>query len=165
VGYFYSMCLFVSLNSVHRFYAVLGIVLDVPDKIVIWAYRRQRECNPSEAPFYFECLSTVAAGRARGTMSEDLLIEVATLQSQGEFTRTEHNKACMSLGIDPNEQDEDLIIGTFHARLADAPRQESQLRNALRIMARQRHSSRLDFATRRGWPMIHIIMQTLRADR
>jgi len=150
----------LSLNLPHSFYAVLGIVSDVSDKIVYWAYCRQRECNPREAPFYFECLSTLAHGRR----SEELSVHAATLQSQGEFTRTEHSEACKYLGIDPNEHDEDLIIGIFHARLADAPRQESQIRSAMQIMARQRRSSKLEGAAQKGRSITVSYIWVSRAD-
>lgn len=123
----------------HPYYASLGIVADVTDQIVIWAYHRQCQCDPDRAAYYFECLSGIAEGRG----SEILQLEVAKLGSQGTFTRTDLVAAYKQLVVDPTEKDEDLIIGIFRSRLADSPTQETQLRDSLRIIGRARNSAKM----------------------
>ncbi|EWC48002.1 hypothetical protein DRE_02884 [Drechslerella stenobrocha 248] len=116
----------------HPMYASLGAQSDFSDRLLSWAYKRQKECDPINAPYYFDCLTDLANGRK----SEDLQMDVATLRSQGEFTSTDVKNAYAQLGITYGHQVEDYIKGSFHARLADAPRQESSLREALGIIGR-----------------------------
>ncbi|KAA8894285.1 hypothetical protein FN846DRAFT_786629 [Sphaerosporella brunnea] len=128
----------------HPYYAVLGLVPEVGDRIVSWAYNRQQELNPDDLPFYFECFKLLASGRN----SEALQVEVATLQSQGAFTTSDLTEAYKALGINPNEPDEELIIGIFRSRLQDSPRQESSLRSHLNIIGTRRQSDKLKAASR-----------------
>ena len=132
--------------SAHRCYAALGIVLDVKDDIIKWAYNRQRLCNPRDAPYYLQCLSTLANGRA----SEDLQFETMKLKSEGEYTTDDIIESYKQLGINPNESDEDLIIGTFRSRLSDSPGQETVLREHLRIIGRSRDSAKISGVARKG---------------
>lgn len=130
----------------HRFYAALGVVLDVKDDIIKWAHARQRLCNPPDAPYYLQCLSTLGKGRH----SEILQFETMRLKSQGEYTTEDIEDSYKKLGINPNESNEDLIIGTFHSRLKDSPRQETELREHLRIIGRSRDSNKISGVARKG---------------
>ncbi|KAK6352819.1 ubiquitin-specific protease ubp2 [Orbilia brochopaga] len=116
----------------HPMYASLGAVSDFSDKLLFWAYTRQKECDPGKAPYYLDCLTDIATGRK----SEDLQLQVATLRSQGEVTTTEIRNAYAALGINPNHNDENYIIGCFHAHLSDAPKSEAILRESLGIIGR-----------------------------
>lgn len=119
---------------------------DVKDPIVLWTYERQRDCDPAEAPYYFQCLNVLANGRN----SEMLQLEAVKLRSQGEYTTDDVTDACKSLGIDSKERNEDLIIGIFRSRLADSPRQETQLRESLRIIGKSRDSAKISLVARKG---------------
>ncbi|RVD85020.1 uncharacterized protein DFL_003353 [Arthrobotrys flagrans] len=111
----------------HPMYASLGANWDFSDNLLFWAYQRQKECDPENAPFYFDCISELATGRR----SEDLLLQVVTLRSQGEFSRSDVKNAYHRLGITTDFDNESFIIGNFQSRLSDAPRQEMELREGL----------------------------------
>jgi hypothetical protein len=129
-----------------RAYAVLGVVADVNDRIILWAYNRQRDCNPNGTPLYFEHLSVLANGRN----SDTLQLEVAKLRSQGAFTMEDLENACRALGVESTETDEELIIGIFRSRLSDAPRQEAQMREHLRVIGQVRNSFKIKQAAQKG---------------
>ncbi|KAF8541938.1 hypothetical protein BDD12DRAFT_827425 [Trichophaea hybrida] len=131
----------------HPAYAVLGVVADVNDAIILWAYDRQRECNPNGTPLYFEFLSVLATGRA----SDTLQIEVAKLRSQGAFTMKDLEEACKALGVSSSSTNEDLIIGIFRARLKDAPRQEPQMREHLRVIGQAKNSAKIKQAAQKAF--------------
>ncbi|KAK6506337.1 ubiquitin-specific protease ubp2 [Arthrobotrys conoides] len=111
----------------HPAYSNLGANLDFSDGILFWAFERQKECDPDNGPFYFDCLCGLATGRH----SEELQLHVATLRSQGEFSRTDVKNAYSELGITTDFDNENFIIGNFQSRLSDAPRQEMALRESL----------------------------------
>ncbi|KAK6346030.1 ubiquitin-specific protease ubp2 [Orbilia blumenaviensis] len=111
----------------HPMYTCLGAQADFSDDLLFWAYKRQKECDPANAPFYFDCISDLASGR----QSEELQLQVVTLRSQGEFSASDVKNAYHQLGITTEFNNENFIIGCFHARLSDAPRQEVALREAL----------------------------------
>ncbi|KAF3939283.1 hypothetical protein ABW19_dt0209123 [Dactylella cylindrospora] len=116
----------------HPMYASLGAQSDFSDNLLSWAFQRQKECDPKNSPYYFECLTDLANGRK----SEDLQLQVATLRSQGEFTSSDVRDAYRGLGLTPGAKDENLIIGTFHARLSDAPKHEASLKEYLNLIGR-----------------------------
>ncbi|KAF3915703.1 hypothetical protein AA313_de0209928 [Arthrobotrys entomopaga] len=116
----------------HPMYASLGAQSDFSDRLLFWAYQRQKECDPIHAAYYFDCLTDLAHGRK----SEDLQFEVATLKSQGEFTTTDIREAYKSLGVSEGSTDESYIIGSFQSRVTDAPRHEPALRESLSIIGR-----------------------------
>lgn len=128
------------------FYEALGVVEDVKDHLIFWAYNRQRDCNPSDGPYYFQCLNVLAQGRS----SDMLSFEAVRLKSQGEFTTEDFKDACKAIDIGIDVTDEDLIIGIFRSRLADSPRQETQLREHLRIIGKTRNSAKILLAARKG---------------
>ncbi|KAI5806349.1 hypothetical protein EDC01DRAFT_609601 [Geopyxis carbonaria] len=121
----------------HPYYASLGSIAEFSDLLLLWAFSRQRTCDPDNASYYFECLVEIANGRN----SEILQLEVAKLRSQGEFTSMDFLDAARALGIEnPNTMDEELVIGIFRARLTDSPRQEAQMREHLSIIGKYRKS-------------------------
>ena len=142
-GFFLILIFF----SVHRSYAVLGVVADVPDPIILWAYNRQRERNPRGTPLYFQHLTVLANGRG----SETLQLEVGKLRSQEVYYTLDDVKAAYELfNLKESEQDEQLIIGTFNSRLKDAPRQETEMRKNLQIIGQFRDSEIIKQAAQKG---------------
>ncbi|KAG0642222.1 hypothetical protein HOY80DRAFT_1008062 [Tuber brumale] len=123
----------------HPHYAGLGAVADMSDDLINWAYQRQRACDPVNAPYYFECFESIAKGRK----SESLQFEVARLRSEGQFSTNDLESSYKSLGVDPVTSDDDLIIGVFKSRLADAPRQEGPMREDMRIIGTARRSEKI----------------------
>lgn len=114
---------------------------------MLWAYHRQRNCDAELAPYYLECLSGLATGRE----SEALQVEVATLRSQGEFSRSDILKAYKALNIDLRNKDEDHIIGVFKSRLIDAPMHEASMREQLGIIGKALKSPKIQQVARKGW--------------
>jgi len=117
------------------------------DGLINWAYERQRACDPVNTPYYFECFESISKGRK----SENLQFEVAKLRSEGQFSTSDLENSYKSLGVDPTS-DDDLIIGVFKSRLADAPRQEGPMREDMRIIGTARRSEKiLSFAKLGEW--------------
>jgi ubiquitin carboxyl-terminal hydrolase 25/28 len=121
-------------------------VSDFTDNLVLWAYNRQRNCDTESAPYYLECLSGLAAGRK----SEALQVGVATLRSQGEFSRSDILEAYKALNIDFRNRDEDLIIGVFKSRLIDAPIHEASMREQLGIIGKALKSPKIQQVAQKG---------------
>lgn len=103
---------------------------DFSDTLIFWAYERQRACDIENNPYYFECLAGIAMGRH----SEMLNLEVAKARSEGAYTLSDVTTCYKSFNIATGATDEDLIIGVFRSRLADAPRQEHQMRANLKTI-------------------------------
>jgi ubiquitin carboxyl-terminal hydrolase 25/28 len=101
-------------------YGSLGAHLDFSDRLLLWAYMRQKSCDPANSPYYFACLANLT----NGWKSEELEIEVVTLHSQGEYTTDDVRNAYKNIGI-PDVEDKTLIIGIFNSRLQDSPQQEA----------------------------------------
>ncbi|RPA95079.1 cysteine proteinase [Choiromyces venosus 120613-1] len=123
----------------HPHYAGIGAVGDMSDALINWAYERQRACDPFNAPYYFGCFEDIARGRE----SENLQFEVARLRSEGQFSTSDLENSYKSLDIDPVTSDDDLIVGVFKSRLADAPRQEGPMREDMRIIGTARRSEKI----------------------
>ena len=128
----------------HPSYAGLGSIADLHDELIWFAYTMQIFVDNQNSPYYLECLQTIAEGRS----SEELSTKVAIQASEGRVSLKDVRNAYYRLGIhyrDPSLLDEN-IIGTFRARLQDAPRQEAELRQYLRIIATHRNSAKLQSA-------------------
>lgn len=69
-----------------------------------------------------------------GRQSEMLNLEVAKARSEGAYTLSDVLECYESFTIPSGTTDEDFIIGVFRSRLADAPRQEHQMRANLKII-------------------------------
>ncbi|MCJ1311014.1 ubiquitin-specific protease ubp2 [Agyrium rufum] len=125
----------------HPWYAGLGTTEDMHDELLGFAYDCQISCDPSNGPYYLECLQGLAAGR----QSEELQTKAAIEASSGKSSFKDVREAYYFFGIDdPRTHDDDNIVGTFQARLADAPRQEAELRRALLIIGQDRSSARIE---------------------
>lgn len=107
----------------------------------MFAYGRQILCDPGNTPYYLECLQGIAEGRK----SEDLLCKAVLEESEGKISLKDVRNAYSELGLTPN-LDDDTIIGAFNARLSDSPKQEVQLRRALKIIGQSRNSDQIQVA-------------------
>lgn len=131
-----------------RFYASLGATADFHDDLIVFAYQRQIDVDPSNTPYYFECLQGLGEGRN----SEDLQTQAAIEASSGKIILKDIKDAYKDLGLDFKQHhlDDETIIGTFQARVSDAPRQESELRRALQIIGQSRSSKKIQFIASKG---------------
>ena len=132
----------------HPFYAGLGVTADFHDQLIIFAYQRQIDIDPTNVPYYLECLQGLGEGRK----SEDLQTQAAIEASSDKISLKDIRNAYKDLGLDYNSTllDDDTIIGTFQARVSDAPRQEQELRRALHIIGRNRWSEKIEFVASKG---------------
>ncbi|KAI9778369.1 MAG: ubiquitin-specific protease ubp2 [Peltula sp. TS41687] len=117
------------------YFVGLGAVEAFSDGLVVYAYERQKECDPDHAPFYLSWLKEVTNLRE----SELLQTKVALMESSGEISYNDINQAYQYFQADPT-WDDATIIGHFKSRLADAPRQEAEARQHLRAIGVVRQS-------------------------
>ncbi|KAJ9647333.1 ubiquitin-specific protease ubp2 [Coniosporium tulheliwenetii] len=127
----------------HPYYASLGALSDFSDNLLAFAYDRQVQCDPINAPYYFECLEDLSRGRN----SETLNMKVAMLSSEGKISRKDVSNAYAYFNIEmshvPHISD-DHIIGQFQSRLSDiAASQAPEMRRQLRIIGEARGSSKI----------------------
>jgi ubiquitin carboxyl-terminal hydrolase 25/28 len=124
----------------HPYYAGLGTVGDFADHYLLFAYHRQSTTDPSNAPYYFECIQDLAYGRQSNLLQQD----VATLASEGRLSRREIFTAFRYFNIDTEQREtvsDDYIIGLFKSRLADiAPSMVGETRKHLRTIGYARDS-------------------------
>lgn len=82
---------------------------------------------------------------AEGRKSEELVTKAVLMESEGHFSRKDILSAYRYFGLDPRsrELDDESIIGGFRSRVGDAPRQEADMRRALRIIGLDRKSTRI----------------------
>lgn len=129
---------------IFRFYEGLGARADFHDNLLIFGYERQLACDPLNEPYYLECLQCIANGRIKdGRESEDLQTKVAIEASSGKVSMKDIREAYGSFGLQGpwGHYHDETIIGMFQSRIADAPRQESDLRRALNIIGLDRGSA------------------------
>lgn len=126
-----------------RYYASLGATSDFADSLLIFAYDRQTACDPRNAPYYLECLQDLAQGRK----SEVLETKAVLMESEGQISRKDIEKAYQFFGMDPRarELDDDSIIGSFRSRVGDAPKQEAEARRELGIIGLERKSDKIQY--------------------
>lgn len=112
--------------------------------MIIFAYQKQIDIDPANTGFYLECLQGIANGRK----SEDLETKTVMEQTSDKVSNSDVRNAYKELGVPRRgDVDEDTILGTFQARLADAAKfQEEQLRRALKIIGDDRNSRKLQDA-------------------
>lgn len=120
---------------IHRYFVGLGAVEDFSDELVVYAYERQKDCDPDHAPFYLSWLQEIAGRRG----SELLQTKVALMESSGEISYRDINHAYQYFQANPT-WDDATIIGAFRSRLEDAPRQEAEARQHLRAIGVVRQS-------------------------
>ncbi|KAL3426220.1 ubiquitin carboxyl-terminal hydrolase [Phlyctema vagabunda] len=122
----------------HPFYACLGATANFTDGYIGWAYDQQIRCNPSNKPYYFDCLEDLAKGRSSAELEEKIMIA----KSLGELGLKEIEEAYKFLGLDPSQIESDQhVIGLYNSRIASAPRQKQEARDSLRIIGNHRNSS------------------------
>lgn len=132
----------------HPCYAGLGALSDFHDKLLIFAYDRQIACDPVSIPYYLECLQIVAMGRN----SDELQTKAAIESTQDRMSLKDIRTAYQHLGIDlrDSSMSDDIVIGTFNARLSDAPKQEAELRTDLKIIGLHRSSEKIKLVASQG---------------
>ena len=120
------------------FHASLGALQDFADTLLIFAYERQRLCDPENAPYYFDCLQEIA--RQRG--GEALETKVVLMESTGEISSKAILEAYQYFQISPTQidLDDEYIIGCFHSRASASPLQIESARQQLRVIGVARHS-------------------------
>lgn len=124
----------------HPYYASLGAVDDFADDLLSWAYDRQCAADPSNKPYYLDCLSDLAKGRE----SADLQEKVAMAISVGEIGLTDIEEAYRFFALEPDTSEgDDHIIGVFTSRIDSAPRQKDQARQCLLTIGKSRGSAKI----------------------
>jgi ubiquitin carboxyl-terminal hydrolase 25/28 len=130
-----------------RFYAGLGATSDFHDDLILFSYSRQISVDEHGTPYYLECLQGIAEGRK----SEALQTHVAIEASNEKISLKDIRHAYQQLGFDPhNWLDEDTIIGTFQSRVSSSPKQEAELRRALKIVGQDRWSDKIQQVAANG---------------
>ena len=117
------------------------------------------EKDPYNTPYYLGCLQGIAKGRR----SEALDTKVAIEASQNKISLQDVKAAFKELGLNSRaDYEDDTIIGTFQSRVSDAPKQEPEMRRALKIIGQSRDSEKIQLVASQGtkkpamtivWPM------------
>ena len=130
-----------------RWHAGLGATVEFHDELIEFSYGRQVEMDSYNTPYYLECLQ----GIARGRHSEALDTKVAIEASENRISLKDVRAAFRELGLDPRaELEDDTIIGTFQSRVSDAPKQEAEMRRALKIIGQCRTSEKIELVASQG---------------
>ena len=125
----------------------MGTTRDLHDDLITFAYERQIDVDPASTGYYLECLQGIAKGRNSADLDTKALME----STSDKVSNSDIRNAYKELGIPTSGIEEDTILGTFQARLADAPRhQEGDLRRALKIIGTDRSSKKLENAASMG---------------
>ena len=126
----------------HPCYAGLGSLADFHDDLIYFAYERQITTDFPNAPYYLECLQTIAEGRASESLSMKAVIE----ESEGRISLRDVRAAYRHFGYNSQSTGlaDDTIIGSFQARLSDSPKQETALRRDLKIIGQYRRSQKIE---------------------
>ncbi|KAH8661378.1 hypothetical protein BGZ60DRAFT_84575 [Tricladium varicosporioides] len=124
----------------HPYYYSLGAVDDFTDNFLGWAYETQCECDPSNKPYYLDCLQDLAKGRG----SSDLDTKVAMAISAGEYRLSTIEDAYKFFGLEPDTKEADEhIMGLYKSRIASAPRQKDEAKECLLAIAYARESDKI----------------------
>lgn len=103
--------------------------------------------DPKNTAYYLECLQGIAKGRH----SEELQTKAIIEETSDKVSSSDIRNAYKELGIPKDDIDEDTVLGTFQARLADAPKhQEEDLRRALKVIGLDRSSRKIQEAASMG---------------
>lgn len=131
-----------------RFYAGLGAISDFHDDLIIYSYGRQTDVDPSGTPYYLECLQGLGEGRK----SEALQTQAAIEASNEKTSLKDVRRAYQDLGFQYRSTflDDDTIIGTFQARVSSSPKQQAELRRALKIIGQDRWSNKIQQVAANG---------------
>ncbi|TQS37626.1 hypothetical protein Golomagni_01894 [Golovinomyces magnicellulatus] len=128
----------------HPYYASLGAVEDFTDELLCWAYDRQCECDPTNKPYYFDCLEDLARGRDSYYLQTKLV--VATSAGGYGNKAIEEAYSYFRLHSSTNESDE-LIMSLYKSRVNSEPSQKNHARSCLKIIAKHRNSPSLEALT------------------
>jgi ubiquitin carboxyl-terminal hydrolase 25/28 len=124
----------------HPCYISLGAVDNFTDELLSWAYDRQCECDPSNKPYYLDCLEDLAKGRE----SIDLQTKVVMATSAGELGQKAIEDSYRYFNLDPDlVEGDDHIMGFYKSRIESAPRQKEEARNCLLTIAKHRNSEKI----------------------
>jgi ubiquitin carboxyl-terminal hydrolase 25/28 len=124
----------------HPHYEGLGALHDFSDELIVFAYERQRESDPSNRPYYLECLQGISKGRNSEELQEKSVMAV----SMGEHTMSDIEDAYKFFAIDPNiDFGDEHIIGLYKSRIDAAPRQKEEARQFLLTIGQARNSERI----------------------
>lgn len=130
----------IDAGEEHPFYAGLGATENFTDEYLAWAYDRQVSCDPSNKPYYLDCLEDLAKGRS----SADLEEKFAMVKSLGEIGLKEIDDAYNFFALDPENTEGDThIIGVYNSRIESAPRQKDRAREALLVIGKARNSQKI----------------------
>jgi len=125
----------------HPYSISLGVVDNFRDDFLSWAYDRQCVCDPSNKPYYLDCLEDLATGRE----SSDLQMKVVLATSAGELGEKAIEKSYRYFNLDPDSvEGDDHIMGLYKSRIESAPRQKDEARECLRIIAKHRNSEKIE---------------------
>lgn len=125
----------------HPHYLSLGACDNFTDAFLDWAYVRQCQCDPQNKPYYLDCLTGIAEGRA----SSDLQMRVAMAQSSGEYGLRAIEDAYKFFGLEAaTTEGDDHIMGVYKSRIESAPRQKDEARACLLVIAKHRNSEKID---------------------
>ena len=142
-----SPCPYACRLIIPRWHAGLGATADFHDELIEFSYERQLETDPANTPYYLECLQGIAQNRH----SEDLDTKVAIEASQSRISLKDVRAAFNEFGLDPRALYEDeTIIGNFQSRISDAPKQEAEMRRALKIIGQSRNSEKIQLVASQG---------------
>ncbi|KFY26487.1 hypothetical protein V493_04054 [Pseudogymnoascus sp. VKM F-4281 (FW-2241)] len=124
----------------HPHYASLGAISSFSDELIFFAYSRQRDCDPSNKPYYLECLQGIGKGRGSPFLEE----EFVKIVSLGENTLTEIEEAYRFFALNPAiDHGDDHIIGVYKSRIENAPLQKDQAKRALLLIGKARNSAKI----------------------
>lgn len=145
----------------HPYYASLGACDDFTDEYLSWAYDRQCDCDPSNKPYYLDCLEDLARGR----QSTDLQTKFAIAQSAGEYGQKRIHEAYRFFLLDPTKpvESEDYILGCFNSFLGSSPRQKNQAKENLKIIANHLSSTKILAAANDNTMTFEEALETLNA--
>lgn len=122
-------------------FVALGAVEDFADSLIVSRYEIQCQRDPSNTPYYFEALKSIAQQRG----SEELEIKVMELMSVGVIAVSDLNAAYQKFSLSPeNEVDEDLLIATYRQFIRDQPSSSQQLKDALKVISDHTRSQKID---------------------
>ena len=117
----------------------MGVEPTASDGLVIYAYKWQIATDPLRTAWYLSYLGEIATVR----QSEEILFEIVVQKSQGRFDLEQVQNAYRYFGFTTDTADDEHIIGTYKSRLSDAPRQDSEMREQLRLIGEHRHSAKI----------------------
>lgn len=119
-------------NPLRSAYTVLGATPEFTPEEILQRYNLQVVNDPKHRPYYFEAIKIIGQNQR----SEVLEMKVAELMSLGEVSYSELSRAYnqFSLEYDSNV-DYTLLIDTFKHMVMEYPAKESELRQALQLIA------------------------------